>query len=176
MSADPLFDPSAIVHWARDVGILGLMYSRWGWPITEILHFFGLSLLFGTVGMFDLRMLGVARGIRLGALHRLIPFGVAGFALSVTTGLLFVVSAPDQYLYNPALQCKLAFIALAGVNMLLFYVTTYRVVASTTSANEMPPIRARVFGAVSLACWLGAMACGRVVTAFRPPWHWCFWC
>ena len=126
-------------------------------------------------GQFDLRMLGVARGVSLRALHRLIPFGVAGFATSAITGFLFVVSAPDQYLYNPALQTKLALMGLAGVNMVLFYATAARA-ASSTNPDDLPPMRARLFGVVSLGCWLGVIACGRVITAFRPPWYWCWWC
>jgi hypothetical protein len=155
--------------------IAELMTSRWGWPIAEVLHFFGLCLLFGTVGLFDLRMLGMARGVALRALHRLIPFGVAGFALSALTGLAFVLTTPDQYLYNPALQIKLALVALAGLNMLLFYLVAARSVWLTAD-DGVPPPRARIFGAVSLLCWLGVITCGRVITAFRPPWHWCFWC
>ena len=37
------------------------------------------SLLLGTVGLFDLRMLGFVQAIPLAALHKLIKFGVAGF-------------------------------------------------------------------------------------------------
>jgi hypothetical protein len=34
-----------------------------------------------------------------------------------------------------------------------------------------------VFAGVSLAAWFGVIACGRVITAFRPPaWEWCAWC
>lgn len=175
MGTDPLLDASAIAQWAREAGIAGLMTSRWGWPVAEVFHFFGLCLLFGAVGFFDLRMLGVARGVSLKSLHRLIPFGIAGFAISVTTGFLFVVTAPDQYLYNPALQTKLALMLLAGLNMVAFYFTAARG-TWLTSDDAVPPARARVFGAISLACWVGVITCGRVITAFRPPWHWCFWC
>ena len=31
-------------------------------------------------------------------------------------------------------------------------------------------------GFVSLACWLGVIVGGRLVTFFRPPEHWCLWC
>jgi hypothetical protein len=175
MNADPFLDPAAIVQWSRDMGIFAMMTSRWGWPITEIFHFTGLCLLFGTVGFFDLRMLGVARGVQISALHRLIPVGLGGFALSVTTGFLFVATTPDQYIHNPALLTKLSLMALAGVNMVLFYATTARAVKAT-SADGLPPLRARVFAAISLASWLGVMTCGRVITAFRPPWYWCPWC
>jgi hypothetical protein len=173
--SDPILDPAAIAQWARESGITGLMTTTWGWPIAEVFHFVGLCLLFGTVAMFDLRLLGVARGVSLRGLHRLVPVGVAGFAISVTTGLLFIATAPDQYLYNPALQLKLALMMLAGINMVIFYATTARA-ALATGVEDLPPGRARVFGAISLACWLGVIACGRVITAFRPPWHWCFWC
>lgn len=172
---DPVLDPAAIAQWARDVGIAGLMSSPWGWPIAEVFHFVGLCLLFGTVAVFDLRLLGVALGVSLRGLHRLVPFGVGGFAISVATGFLFVVTAPDQYLYNPALQIKLALMLLAGINMALFYGTTARA-ALATGADDLPLRRARIFGAISLACWLGVIICGRVITAFRPPWQWCFWC
>jgi hypothetical protein len=64
---------------------------------------------------------------------------------------------------------------LAGVNVVLFYGTTARL-ANATPEDALPPLRARVFGAVSLLCWLGIIACGRVITLYRPSWHWCAWC
>ncbi len=60
---------------------------RWSWPIAETVHFFGLVLLAGTVGAFDLRLLGLAKGLRPAQLHRLLRFGVAGFGLMLLTGL-----------------------------------------------------------------------------------------
>ena len=44
---DPIFDPIAIEQWATDVGIFGMMNTKWGWPIAEIIHFYGLCLLIG---------------------------------------------------------------------------------------------------------------------------------
>jgi hypothetical protein len=173
---DPVFDPVGIVTWAIDTGVYDVMYSQWGWPIVEIVHFTGLCLLVGTVGAFDLRMLGVVKGISLPGLHRLVPFGVVGFALSVTSGLMFVTSAPDQYLYNPAFQIKMLLLAIAGANMALFYLTTAQNLRGLP-ADAIPPSSARVFAGVSLAAWFGVIACGRVITAFRPPaWEWCVWC
>lgn len=172
---DPVFDPLAIEQWGRDVGIFGVMNSRWGWPIAEVIHFFGLCLLFGTVGMFDLRMMGVARGVTMKELHRLVPLGVAGYILCVVTGFCFIVSAPGQYVYNPAVQTKLSLMMIAGVNMAVFYATTASAV-SAVGPDDLPPLRARVIGFVSLACWTGVIVCGRLVTFFRPPEHWCLWC
>ena len=173
---DPIFDPVAIVGWAIDSGVFDLMYSRWGWPIAEIVHFTGLCLLIGAVGAFDLRMIGWVKGLSLGALHKLVPFGVAGFALSASSGLMFVVTSPDQYLYNPAWQVKMALLAIAGLNMTLFYLTAARRLR-TLGPDDVPPRAARVFAGISLAAWFGVIAAGRVITAFRPPaWFWCGWC
>ena len=175
MNADPFINVAEVAQWGREVGIYGLMNTRWGWPIAECFHFIGLCLLFGSVGLFDLRMLGVARGVQLRALHRLIPYGLCGFAISITTGLLFVMTTPDQYLHNPAFLTKLSLMLLAGINMVFFYAIASRSVW-LTGADDLPPLTARIFGAVSLACWLGVMTCGRVITAFRPPFFWCPWC
>ena len=173
---DPLFDPVGIVVWAIDSGLYDLMYSAWGWPIAEIVHFTGICLLIGSVGMFDLRMLGFGRGLSLSALHRLVPFGVLGFALSASSGILFVVTSPDQYLYNPAWQVKMSLLGLAGLNMVLFYLTTSRRL-KLLGGDDAPPFAARLFAGVSLTCWLGVIMAGRVITAFRPPsWFWCAWC
>src|SRR5690606_22734377 len=95
--------------------------SKWGWPAVESLHFIGLALLMGSVGLFDFRLLGVAPAIPTAALHKLIPWGVFGFILNLFTGMLFFVSDPGQYLYNPAFQLKMLCILIAGLNMLLFY-------------------------------------------------------
>jgi hypothetical protein len=88
---------------------------------------------------------------------------------------MFIVTAPDQYLHNPAWLTKMGLLGFAGVNMVLFYATTAGAVLATAD-HALPPVRARIFGAVSLFCWLGVMTCGRVITAFRPPWYWCPWC
>lgn len=165
----------AILSFAQVSGIYAFMNSAWGWPVVESLHFIGLSLLIGTVGVFDLRMLGVGRGIPMVALHRLVPWGVFGFALNVTTGLMFFVSASDQYAFNPAFQMKMMFMALAGVNMLLFYGWAQKAVNSA-GASECAPRRAMVMAAVSLGCWSLVIVSGRLITYFRPPYYWCGWC
>jgi hypothetical protein len=108
-------------------------------------------------------------------MHRLVSVGVIGFVLCVASGSLFVIAAPHQYLYNPAWQTKMALILLAGANMVLFYLTAAKRVKAL-GPDETPPVAARIFAGVSLACWLGVIAAGRVITAFRPPFHWCFWC
>jgi len=165
----------ALYEIGRQTGIHVLMNSAWGWPTVESLHFLGLSLLIGAVGLFDLRMLGVARGVPMRAFHRMIPWGVGAYALNVATGFLFVTSAPDQYVYNPAFQVKLALMAVAGLNVLFFYRFVFARVRN--AADDAPaPRSAKVAAAISLTCWVGVIVCGRLITYYRPPYHWCWWC
>lgn len=164
---------ATIEAFAEASGIAAFMNSTWGWPIVESLHFIGLCLLFGTVGLFDLRVLGLATNIPIAALHRFVVVGVAGFLLNACSGFLFFVSAPDQYSFNPAFQLKMFFMFIAAGNMLLFYLLFFR---PLLDSKHSIATGAKVAASVSLVCWTLVIVFGRLITYFRPPYHWCFWC
>ena len=142
--------------------------STWAWPLFESLHFTGMSLLAGTIVMFDLRLLGFARAVPVHAMHRLIPFGIFGFLLNMATGLCFICATPDQYLFNAAFRWKVIFITIAGLNVLFFYTRVFRRLESFTAEHHAPPFAARLVGGVSLGAWVGVMSAGRLLTFFRP--------
>jgi hypothetical protein len=144
-----------------------LRTAKWGWPIFESLHFTGMSMLLGTVGVFDLRLLGFARRIPIAALHRLIPIGISGFVINLITGFCFLSATPDQYLFNLAFYWKITFIAIAGLNVMVFYAGVFRRLLETPP-DMPPPLAARMAGAVSLLAWIGVMSAGRLLTFFRP--------
>jgi hypothetical protein len=115
------------------------------------------------------------QAIPLASMHKYIKFGVAGFAINATTGVMFLSSFPDQYLYNPSFQTKMTFMLVAGLNMVLFYFWGYRAAV----ASEPTPAAQRLgrwFALISLICWLGVVTGGRLITFYRPPYFWCFWC
>ena len=144
-----------------------LRTAMWGWPIFESLHFLGMSLLLGTVGVFDLRLLGFARRIPIAALHRLIPIGISGFVINMVTGICFISATPDQYLFNKAFYWKVTFLTIAGLNVMIFYARTFRRLLESPPDNA-PPLAARLAGGVSLLAWIGVMSAGRLLTFFRP--------
>jgi len=164
-----------LLVWLPHTRLAALMYTHWAWPIAESLHFIGLSMLIGAVGVFDLRLLGLGRKIALPDLHRIIPWGIAGYCINMLTGICFFTAAPDQYMFNPTFQLKMLSMTLAGVNVMLFYTTMFRTVR-TLGPDEPAPFPARIMGGVSLACWMGVITFGRLLTFFRPPFHWCPWC
>jgi hypothetical protein len=68
--------------------------SMFAFPGIPAVHFIGLCLLIGSIGTFDLRLLGVAKRVPIASVHRFIPWGLAGFAINITTGAMFVLTDP----------------------------------------------------------------------------------
>jgi hypothetical protein len=144
-----------------------LMKDEWSWPIAESIHFVGLTLLFGSIVAWDLRLLGVARQVPIAAFHRLIPFAVLGFATNAASGSFFLMAYPDQYVYNPAFHLKMFCVLLAGVNVALFYLTVFRRV-SILGPGAHGPLVARLSGGISLVLWTVVIIAGRMITFYRP--------
>ena len=142
------------------------------WAICETLHFIGLCMLIGFVGLFDLRVMGFGKGLAPGTLKRLLPWGVLGFGLCAASGTLFVLGmganiiggyAYDVIADNPYLQLKLLFIAMAGLNLALYYVTGMSKAVDSLDANGDAPALAKVFAGASLALWIGVIVYGRLI-------------
>ena len=143
------------------------MRSKWGWPFAESIHFIGLSLLVGTIALFDMRLLGLAKRIPIAALHKLIPWGLVGYGINLVSGLMFLMTEPDQYIYNPSFHFKMLFMALAGANALAFYATTSRRTMGPGAGNDAPRA-AKIIAATSLCLWVAIIVCGRLLTFYRP--------
>ena len=131
------------------------------------MHFIGLTLLFGSIAAWDLRLLGMAKGVPIAAFHRLVPLSVLGFTLNAATGSMFLMTSPDQYIYNPAFHLKVLFLGLAGANVLMFYAATYRLV-NRPAPDVSVPLGARIAGVTSLVCWTAVIIFGRLITFYRP--------
>ena len=135
----------------------------WLWPACETLHFMGLALLVGAVGILDLRMIGMAPGLPLASVQKLMPWAVLGFIVNLVTGALFFIGEPQQYVTNLAFLMKMLFIALAGVNVLLFYATGLHRRVNQMGPGDDTPLGARIVGLTSLILWIGVVYWGRML-------------
>ena len=140
----------------------------WVWPTLESLHFCSLTVLAGTVGLFDLRLLGLVKGITPSALHKGLKWGVAAFAVSAITGVMFISGASEQYFYNDAFRMKVLFLVLMGANAALFYWREFAGIQALGPRDDAPR-NAKLIAAASLVFLVGVMLCGRMLTFFRPP-------
>ena len=159
-----------LVHaFASVTPVAALLRTHWGWPAAESAHFIGLTLLFGPIAVWDLRLLGWGRRIPIGALHALVPWVLAGYAVTAISGVTFLMTEPVEYIYNPAFHYKVLFMTLAGLNALAFYKTVGRSTLSR-GAGEEAPRAAKAMAVASLFFWVAVIICGRLLTFYRPGW------
>jgi hypothetical protein len=145
------------------------MSASWVLPVCESLHFIGMSMLVGIVGIFDLRLLGVAKRLPIAPLQRLMPWALLGFSISLGTGIVFVAANPRQYVGPPlslSFVAKMLFIGLACLNVIFFYASGLKRVVDGVGPGGDAPVAARVSAVVSLFLWVGVMYWGRILQFF----------
>jgi hypothetical protein len=149
--------------WLRGTSISeAIRVTPWLWPLCEIPHFFGLSLLIGIAGFFDLRLLGFMKRVPVSAAWTLMPWAKAGFALALLTGVTFFIGAPEQYINNPAFYLKLVFLVVANLNAIYFEVI-YRRQLEAKQLDVNRPVNLKVIAVVSIVSWLFVIYWGRML-------------
>ena len=157
--ADPV-DP-VDSEWIRASSIAGFINTtNWAWPTLETLHFMGLSMIMGVALFINLRILGAGKNISFAALHRMLPWGILGFAINVATGFFFFVTTPDQYTQNLALHIKMILMMIAALN--IFYFTAFDETWKLAPGADAP-VRAKVVTTFTLALWIGVVYFGRMM-------------
>jgi hypothetical protein len=143
---------------------VALRESIWVYPILEVLHCVGILLVAGTIVVVDLRLLGfgMRRATVSGVIGQVVPWTLSGFAFMALTGSLLAWSEPVRLYRSLFFPWKLLFLAMAGINALVFHFGIYRGVGAWDSAS-LTPARARIAGAVSIVCWICVIAAGRAV-------------
>jgi len=140
--------------------------SKWWWAFMMDLHFVGLALLIGTVGILDLRMLGVAKQIPISSLHSLMPWGMVGFGVNLVTGVLAFTGMDHYYTYDWAFWIKMLAIMLLGLNAAAFYLTDAFESVESLGPGEEAPLLAKFIAASSLVLWFGVITLGRYIQSF----------
>jgi len=138
--------------------------SQYAYSIIESLHVWALAVFFGSVVMFDLRLLGVImRKVPPSqVVGRLLPVTIAAFVLMVVSGTLLFFAIPLRSYQNIFFRTKMLLLLLAGLNVWLFHSRVYPKVGNW-DADASPPRAARVAGAVSLLLWTSILFSGRMI-------------
>jgi hypothetical protein len=138
--------------------------SLYLFPLLEAVHVIALTLVFGTIMVVDLRILGLASTNRpyTRVSHDMLKWTWGAFALAAVTGaMMFTVNA-RVYFDNTFFRLKFALMVLAGLNMLAFQLTSGRDV-SGWDVSGRAPAPARAAAMASLAIWFLVIAMGRSV-------------
>jgi hypothetical protein len=144
---------SALAEWMR--------VTNPAMQVVEALHVLAAVMVFGTVLVADLRLLGLVDSRR--------PFTHVGrealllswlaFTIAVVTGTLMFTTSALVYFGNGAFQIKVLALLAAGLNMAVFQAWTARDIAAWDAAT--PPRAARIAGLLSLLLWAAVVLLGR---------------
>jgi len=158
-------DIASVLDWLQQTGLaVHIRDSLFAFPLIESTHVIGLTLVFGTIAIIDLRLLGLASTNR--SFQRLaadiLKWTWVAFALSAVTGSLMFITNAAVYYHNAYFRAKIVLLLLAAVNMLVFELTTRRTVAQWDRDASAPPL-GRAVAAVSLVIWISVIVTGRMI-------------
>jgi uncharacterized membrane protein len=126
----------------------------------QTVHFFGFSLVFGTVLVVVLRVLGFAKSVPFSTVHRLLPLGFFGVLMNAFSGMLMMLADSFRYLNETTFAPKITFIAIGGIAVLYFSLSE-RIWA--VKAGEDAPASAKLAAIVVLLAWAGVIIGGRLL-------------
>jgi hypothetical protein len=130
--------------------------ARWSYAAINGGHVLGVALLVGAIVPYDLKLLGAWPSVEAATLRRVLtPVAAAGLALAACCGALLFLSAPADYAAQPVFLAKMAAVGIGAASALIF-------AAGGRIARAGRGTR-RLAAAVSLACWLSALALGRLI-------------
>jgi hypothetical protein len=158
-------DLLSFCHWLQSTAWATWVRESFNvFPALYVVHIFGFILLVASTSILDMRMLGW--GMRKRSVSNLaaltLPWAKVGFAVNFITGvILFAAHATDMYT-NTAFRVKMLMVLGAGLNILLFQITTNRSVEEWGQSG-VTPSSAKVTAAVSLFLWFGIVAMSRVI-------------
>jgi len=139
-----------------------VLSTYWLWPLLEIIHFIGLSLLLGAMVIVDLRLAGYLRQIDINSVHRLLPWAAIGFVMNLASGFLFFFGDPGRYSINIGFQVKMILVLIAGLNVLIFAWKINPVIGNWDPHGDTT-VLAKTIAWVSLAAWTGVLLLGRLI-------------
>jgi hypothetical protein len=149
-------ESSAIGEWMRT--------SLLAMPWVNAIHVLCVTLVFGSILVVDLRLLGLldrTRAITRVA-QEMLRWTWVAFAGAVVTGVLYFAANATTYWFNTAFRFKLLAILLAGLNMAVFQLVTWRGV-SAWDRDARTPRAARVAGGLSILIWTTVIVLGRII-------------
>jgi hypothetical protein len=136
-----------------------LQSSTYIFPMVEVVHLIGLTMLLGAACTVCLRLLGFGISRPASEIHEgLAGWTWAGLAVVVVTGLLLTIAEPIKLSANAAFPYKLSFLT-AGLLLHFFgYLSMLR-----PGRAEASPVMSKIVAVGILGCWFGAGVAGRAI-------------
>ena len=140
-------------HWVRD--------STWAFPILEVFHLLGLTLLLGSVFLFALRCFGLTlqKDPTIRVARDMAPASLAGIIIMAFSGYLMFASGAIKYANNLAFQCKMALFFTA----IVVHGVGYMRVRVASVGHDGSRVQWVMAGGLILLLWFGVGIAGRAI-------------
>jgi len=138
--------------------------SKYGVPLVQSLHLFGITALLGTTVALNIRLLGIGfKRIPLPLFaDQLWPWAKGGVFLTIGAGILVFLPDPTRYARSGPFQLKMVLLLLA----LLYQFVVFRKVLRKDPESR-PVMRNVAFASLSLLLWFGVGWSGRAIAFFQ---------
>jgi hypothetical protein len=136
----------------------------WIIPAAQIVHIVTLSVIFASMLMLDLHLLGVTLKNRDTATvaQRFVPGIWYALPIMLASGLILIIAEPNRQLQNPAFYLKMALLLIVIVMTLALQ----RSIAKSPVNGGLPrrgSASAKLIASASIVLWTGIIACGRLI-------------
>ena len=149
---------------ASALGVFMRQSGPWTYALVNLGHIIGVSSLFGSILVLDLRLLGLWRHVPLDVLSRAtVPVSKAGFAVAALTGTSLLSSNATEYLGNPFFLIKFPAIAFGLFNVWVLGRTAAWRARGQRELSDSEERQLATMGGISLVCWLTAISAGRMI-------------
>ena len=146
------------------IGVFMRESGPWTYAVVNLCHILGVAMLFGSVVLLDLRLIGFWRETPLAALTgAAASVAACGFALAATSGIGLLATKATEYVGNPFVYIKFPAIAIGVVNALVLTLSPAWQARGVRDLTPRERRRLAWMGGASLACWLVATGAGRMI-------------
>jgi hypothetical protein len=136
-----------------------LKASFYAYPIVNALHIVSIGVLFTSVWLMDLRILGGLRTLPEQPFLRVLRrVALGAFAGAAITGLALFSVRATEYIGLPVFLAKMSLILLAGLNLALFAALDAGRPAGRAASGAM-----RVAAVLSATLWTAVLFAGRFI-------------
>jgi uncharacterized membrane protein len=152
-----------LCRWLQDNSVIAAINgASWTAAALEIVHYFSMFILVGSMVIVDLRVLGLV-GRRQGATllaDRLFPWIWASLVFNFLSGFLMFAGSATAYYHNDIFYDKVGVILLAIVANII-------VQQKIRKWDQLPamPAWAKLIAVLSIGLWVGAIIAGVEVPA-----------
>ena len=145
------YEASALGHAARN--------SVWLYPVANLVHVLGASLLVGAIAVFDILVLRRRYQTAASAGRVAIPLAATGLALQAASGVVLFSAEATTIARNPAFLFKMIMLVVGLANVGVFH--AYHRLSALAEEGRRPAIR--VGAIVSLSVWILVLLAGRAI-------------